>query len=166
VSLAVDPSIPADQAMLLRVIDAKFETSNAKLDGISSTLAAMNERFGLYDKRFDDHEHRLAEMEGHMKARELQVKDFEDTKATLKEYGKSIFVLEKWQTEEQTTSRNASSWGKAAWGVCGSGITALVGFLLLQFGQAKKETVHVPAPTVQVQDRHSERVVTQTGGPR
>ena len=50
---AYNPSstVPADQAMLLRLIDAKFETSNAKLDGISATLLTMSERFVHYDKR-------------------------------------------------------------------------------------------------------------------
>ena len=55
--------MPTDMAMLLRLIDAKFETSNAKLDGLQSTLTAMGERFASTDRRLDDHETRIKHVE-------------------------------------------------------------------------------------------------------
>lgn len=140
-TFTVDPSIPADQAMLLRLIDSKFETTNTKIEGIASTLQVMNDRFGLYDKRFDNHEHRLGDMEAQMLARKLLVDDFNAQKLIIRGNSDAITVLEKWQTEEQTTTRNASKWGSALWGLVGSGVTAGVLFLTSLFFQSQPAAV-------------------------
>lgn len=131
----LDPHLPPDQAMLLRLIDSKFETTNTKIEGIASTLQVMNDRFGLYDKRFDNHEHRLGDMEAQMLARKLLVDDFNAQKLIIRGNSDAITVLEKWQTEEQTTTRNASKWGSALWGLVGSGVTAAVLFVASMFFQ-------------------------------
>jgi hypothetical protein len=145
VSMAVDSSIPSDQAMLLRVIDAKFETSNAKLDGISATLTVMNDRFSHYDKRFENVEHTVADHAAKLAARDLQVIDFVDQKKLIAVNTSAIIALEKWQTEEQTTTRNASKWGGAVWTLVGSAVTAILGWLIVSYVNA------TATPTVQVQ---------------
>lgn len=133
----LDPTLTADQAMLLRLIDAKFETTNAKLEGIAATLTAMGERFGHYDKRFDDHEHRIGEIESQMTARQILITDYHGTKARVDKVQDRLDDLERWQTEEQTTSRNAGKWAGVIWGFCGSGITALLVFLASLYFQAQ-----------------------------
>jgi hypothetical protein len=55
--------LPPDMAMLLRLIDSKFETQSAKLDGLHSTLSAMGDRFASTDRRLDDHETRIKNVE-------------------------------------------------------------------------------------------------------
>lgn len=143
-TFTVDPSIPADQAMLLRLIDSKFETTNTKIEGIASTLQVMSDRFGLYDKRFDNHEHRLGDMEAQMLARKLLIDDFNAQKLIIRGNSDAITVLEKWQTEEQTTTRNASKWASVLWGLIGSGVTAGVLFLASLFFQAQPAVVSAP----------------------
>ncbi len=155
-SMAVDPSIPADQAMLLRVIDAKFETSNAKLDGISATLTVMNDRFSHYDKRFEHVEHTVAEHAAKLAARDLQVVDFMDQKKLIQINSSAIVALEKWQTEEQTTTRNASRWGGAVWTLVGSAVTAILGWLIVSYVQATS------TPTVQVHPQTVHQVESGT----
>lgn len=136
-AMPIDPSTPADQAMLLRLIDAKFETTNAKLEGIAATLTAMGERFGHYDKRFDDHEHRLGDIESQMAARELLITDYHGTKTKLDKVEDRTVDLETWRTEEKTTAANAGKWGSFIWGAFGSGITALLMFLATMYFQAQ-----------------------------
>lgn len=144
-TFALDSNIPADQAMLLRLIDSKFETTNTKIEGIAATLQIMNDRFGHYDKRFDDHDHRLGEIESQMVARKLLVDDYNAQKVVIKENQDSICALEKWQTEEQTTTRNASKWGSAVWTLVGSAATAILGWLIVSYVNA------TASPSVQVQ---------------
>lgn len=146
--MIVDPLIPADQAMLLRLIDAKFETSNAKLDGISATLTVMNDRFGVYDKRFEDHEHRISAAEQMMAQRALQVADYEATKRRVEGQANQISALEQWQTAEKTTADNVKSWGRGVWAVIGGGVTTGLMFVATLYFQAQPPaTVH---PNVQI----------------
>ena len=152
----IDSNIPADQQMLLRLIDAKFDTTNAKLEGIASTLTVMNDRFGRYDKKFSEHDARLSIIEGDLKVRQLQVADYERTKMHVEKIDSDIGDLRRWQTEEVTTSRNASRWGGFAWSVVGSGVTALVIFLAAQFLDSKKQ----PSHSVQATELHKLESVT------
>jgi hypothetical protein len=133
---AVTTAIPADQEMLLRLIDSKFETSNAKLDGISATLQVMTDRFDHYDDRFSDHEKRIADIEGQMTARKVLVADYDAHKLLVATHGSDIVALQKWQTEEQTTNRNASRWGGYIWGACGSAVTAIIGWIIVSYVNA------------------------------
>ena len=164
-SMAVDSSIPADQAMLLRVIDAKFETSNAKLDGISATLTVMNDRFSHYDKRFEHVEHTVAEHASKLAARDLQVIDFMDQKKLIQINSSAIVALEKWQTEEQTTTRNASKWGSAVWTLVGSAVTAIGGWLLVSYVNATatpQSQVQHPQAVHQVESGSSTTTIVPT----
>lgn len=153
-SMAIDSSIPADQAMLLRIIDAKFETSNAKLDGISATLTVMNDRFSHYDKRFEHVEHTVADHAAKLAARDLQVVDFIDQKKLIAVNTSAIIALEKWQTEEQTTTRNASKWGSAVWTLIGAVITSMLGWLIVSYVNATASPAPQPhSQTVQQIER-------------
>lgn len=163
-SMAVDSSIPSDQAMLLRVIDAKFETSNAKLDGISATLTVMNDRFSHYDKRFEHVEHTVAEHAAKLAARDLQVVDFNDQKKLIQINHSAIVALEKWQTEEQTTTRNASKWGGVVWTLVGSSVTAILGWLILNYVNATStpQPVQHPQAVHQVESGTSTTTIVPT----
>lgn len=163
-SMAVDPSIPADQAMLLRIIDAKFETSNAKLDGISATLTVMNDRFSHYDKRFEHVEHTVADHAAKLAARDLQVVDFNDQKKLIQINTSAIVALEKWQTEEQTTTRNASKWGSAVWTLIGAVVTSMVGWLVVSYVYATTtpQTVQHPQTVHQVESGTSTATIIPT----
>ncbi len=159
----IDPAIPADQAMLLRLIDAKFDTTNTKIEGVAATLKVMNDRFVHYDNRFDDHEHRIAGIESTMAARQLMIADFLDLKTIVKQNGDSITVLEKWQTEEQTTTRNASKWGSALWTLIGSGVTAGLIFVATAYFQSQPTAaVH---PAIETHTRALEQVTTVPAKP-
>lgn len=146
--------------MLLRLIDAKFETSNAKLDGISATLTAMNDRFGVYDKRFEDHEHRISQAEQMMAQRALQVADYEATKRRVEAQGNQIAGLEQWQTAEQTTTANARSWGSAVWAVIGGGVTTGLMFVATLYFQAQPPAAQPPATHPNVAANHPTIVPT------
>jgi hypothetical protein len=137
----VDPSIRPDDAMLLRLIDAKFANTDTKIDGVSATLKVMNDRFVLYDNRFDDHEHRIGAVESTMAARQLMIADFVNLKSIVKNMGDAITGLEKWQTKVKTTTTNASRWGSMIWNIIGGGVTAGLLFLATLYFQTQPQAV-------------------------
>lgn len=144
----------AEQTMLLRLIDAKFETLNTKVDGVGSSVKALSEAVAQITVRFDshiaDHEHRLASIESVMAQRALQVREFEDLK-------KTVATIDNWKTEEQTTSRNAGKWGGAIWGACGSGVTAGLIFLATAYFQAQ------PPAKIDAGAHHGSQITVQGG---
>jgi hypothetical protein len=150
----IDPTIPPDQAMLLRLIDAKFDNTNTKIEGVAATLRVMNDRFVLYDKRFDDHEHRLAGIESTMAARQLMIADFVALKGIVKDTGDAVTILEKWQTEVNTTTSNASKWGSMVWNMIGGGVTAGLLFVASTYFQSQPvEHKAIEPTTTTITDR-------------
>jgi hypothetical protein len=118
--------IPSDMQMLLRLIDSKFETHGAKLDGLQNTLIAFTDRFSRYDQKFDDHEMRLQQAEGILKAREVMLIEYQDVKG-------DVAKLRTWMTEEEAKGENMTLWTKVLWAIGGPAITAVVGWLIVSY---------------------------------
>lgn len=140
-------SVPSDHDMLLRLIDARFETMAAKIDALTITINRQSELFDKYDARLDGHEHRLSDIEAQMVGRQRDLADYALTKQRIEGQGDSIVELQRWQTEAQTTTRNAGKWGAAIWGAFGSAITAALMFFATSYFQAQP-SVHQPVHKV------------------
>jgi hypothetical protein len=113
---------PTDMMMMLRLIDSKFETMTAKIDGLQSTLTALSDRFVRYDEKFDTHEQRLQAIEGQLEARKLMIVEYQAVKDDVDD-------LLDWKISEQTTSKNALSWGAIAWDAAKPLVVALLTWL-------------------------------------
>ena len=131
-----DPTIPSDMTMLLRLIDSKFETSNAKLDGLKQAIEGMTTLHKRFDERIDDHEGRLQTIEQTMESRKVMLVEYADLKLTVKANAENIDRLQEWQTRETTTATNAKAWGGAVWGLIGSAVTGIVGWIIVSYARA------------------------------
>jgi hypothetical protein len=109
-----DPATGSTDPMLLRLIDARFETMSTKVDGVgdgvkalADSVAALNAR---YDQRFEDHEARLHVIEAEMVVRKLQVVEFNELKSTVASH-----TL--WIAGVGTTTKTSSKIGEWFWNV-------------------------------------------------
>lgn len=125
--------IPPDQVMLLKLIDAKFETAFTKFDGLAASLNAITQSmaasFARYDDAIDGVVVRVSAIEKDMEVRKHQVKEFEALKATVSD-------LTTWKVSEQTTSKNTIDWIKAAWTVGGASVTGFIIWLVASYSAA------------------------------
>ena len=122
----LEGGLPADMTMLLRLIDSKFETMSAKMDGLQSSLDTMNKLHSRFDQRLDDHESRLQSIEQTMESRKVILAEYDDVKADVK-------ATKDWMTIEQTTAKNAKAWVGAVWAVAGSAFTAIIGWIIVGY---------------------------------
>ena len=126
----LERSTPGDMTMLLRLIDSKFETMSAKMDGLQQSLDTMNSLHKRFDARLDDHEARVQVIEQTMESRKVILKEYEDWKLKVDDNSDAITDLKLWKSSVETTTTNAKSWGGAIWGVLGVPVGAFVTFLI------------------------------------